>query len=408
MWQKKSTKATKLLLSIVVFLITFFIYFVSGKNYKTKHHFFIPLADAFLKKRLYVEQMTPFLHEMVSKKEVETGLFTKYGNNQKGKFYVIYPPMPGVLLMPAVFIFGLNFNQSLFSIFIASINSVLAFHVFKNMKLDTKKSLWLTFLYGLGSMQWYHSIIGSAWYYAAISALFFLWLSLLLLLKNKDMFFIGLFLGMAYLCRYPVILSLPFFLIISSKHWFKQNKINFNPLLKFVFGLGIIFLISFAYNLAIYKSIWPKGYGLLEKRAYNINNEYRFGSYSLKYLPRHVLAIFWSWPKKIHRFPYVAPNYWSMSLWFVMPALFIIFSAPFKNKVVFTSFITIILMLLPAFVHGGIGATQFGYRYALDVFPFLFVIFAQAIKKNLYLWQKSLIILSFFVNLWGIYMSFWY
>ena len=54
-------------------------------------------------------------------------------------------------------------------------------------------------------------------------------------------------------------------------------------------------------------------------------------------------------------------------------------------------------------MHGGTGWAQFGYRFAVDFYPFLFLIIAnnfQGCKLGRVHWL--LLFVSIFVNLWGV------
>lgn len=405
-WQKLQLSFCKYFRpGVVVFIFTFLVYFISGKHIHTQHHFFVPLAQAFLNGHLYVDKMTYYLHEMVTPEEISTGVFKDYIDGATGKYYVIFPPLPAILLMPFVALWGENTNQSLFSILIASLSTVIAFQVFRSLKLNTSKSLWLSALFAFGSMQWYHAVIGSAWYLSLICAMLFLWLAIWATIKKKNFLLIGFLLGCAYLSRFATILAFPFFLLMNnSAGLLEKKKILIRSLLFFT-GLAIPVIFSLVYNWARYSTIWHLGYTVYERRYYNW--EYQLGTYSLSYFPRHLKAIFLSFPIKINHFPYLLPNTWSMALWLVMPAIILIFWAPVKQKIVWVIYLTLLFLLPTTIFLGGVGASQFGYRYALDYMPFLFLLIAQAIKNNFYWWQKGLIILSIAVNFWGIYTSFW-
>lgn len=404
-WEGKT--AQKLFFFSLVLLVTLF-YYVSGKGVNTKTDFFIPLAQGFVDGRLHVERMNYYLHEMITLQEIKTDVFNGYVDGAFGTYFVIYPPLPAVMLMPVVVIWKEVANQSLFSIFIASLSTAVAFLTFKALKMSFKKATWLTVFLAFGSIQWFHAVMGSAWYLSLICAMFFLWLAIYGTFKKFNLFFIGLLLGLAYLSRFPTILSLPFFLIMTKDSWLKDEKVQVKTLMLFFLGIGLMVTTSFVYNWLRYKNIWHVGYAVLERRFYNIENEYRFGSYSFTYFPRHLKAIFWSFPNKISSFPYFIPNQISMALWLVMPALILAFWAPIKKRLVWASWLAILLIaVLAHFFHGGVGASQFGYRYVLDYLPFLFLIIAEAIRKNYYWWQKALIALSVFINFWGIYVTFW-
>ena len=391
-----------LLISIFVFIV----FLISGRGVHTYHHFFVPLAKAFLSGRVYVDQMQSELHEMIPEKEIQTGVYEELIDGSFGKYYVIYPPLPAVILMPFVALFSDQTNQSVVSMLVAAISVGLAYLVFKEI-IDEKKAFLLSILYAFGSMLWYHSVIGSAWYFAQVCSLLFIWLAIWLTIKQRSIFLVGLSVGLAYLCRFPAILALPFFIIASGDLVLKNKRINWQAILKLASGFAIFFVISLIYNYVRYKTISHYGYTLLELRPYNIANEYSRGSYDLTYIARNLEAIFWSMPERIEGFPYLAPKSWAMSLWFVFPAIFITIFAPLRNKLTQASIVAILCILPSALFHGGVGTSQFGYRFALDFMPFMLILIALAIKSKINFWHILLISLSILVNLWGIWFTFW-
>lgn len=350
--------------------------------------------------------MEPALHEMVSQQEVDTGI-PEEPLDGPGRFYVIYPPLPAVMLMPFVAFFGNTTNQSAVSSLIAALSVYVAALVFYELGVGRKKMLWMSILYAFGSMLWYHAVVGSAWYFAQVCALFFLWLAILSAVRKYSLLVTGLFLGLAYLARFPVVLALPFFVIVRSHDFISTRRIQWKNVVLFTSGISLCVGISLAYNWVRYGRIDNYGYYLLEHRSYNLTNEYAKGSYDLSYFPRHIEAMLVSLPDTSDRFPYVTPNMWSMALWFVFPAIFLIFYAPWRDRIVRASSLAIIFMLPASLFHGGVGASQFGYRYALDYMPFILLIIAVSMKKRLMPLHAVLIILSILVNIWGIYSAFW-
>ncbi len=387
------------LVQISLIIFVFLIYLISGRGIHTRHDFFVPLAGSFWQGKTYVEEMRFELHEMVSEVEIMSGLPQESVDGQVGKFYVIYPPMPAVVLMPFVAIWGQQTNQSVVSALIAALGVFVAYLVFKEIKLKTDRLWWLTLLYGFGSMLWYHAVVGSAWYFAHVCALLFLWSAILATLKHKNFWTIGIWLGLAYLSRFAVILALPFFIYLRRGEW--------KSVWKLLTAVLIFVVASLTYNWVRYGNIGNYGYWLLEHRWYNLANDYFNGSYDLSYMPRHLYALFAAMPSLTPTFPYIIPNMTSMALWVVFPAVVIAFMASLKNKIVQASWLAIISIIPAHFFHGGVGASQFGYRYALDYMPFLIIIIAIAVKEKFAWWQKGLIVLSIIVNTWGIYANFW-
>jgi len=81
--------------------------------------------------------------------------------------------------------------------------------------------------------------------------------------------------------------------------------------------------------------------------------------------------------------------------------------AKLKDRYVFSSLITTFFLSIPVLTYYGIGVWQYGYRYALDFYPFLFLILLSVFKDGLPLKAKVLIIYSILFNLLFMY-SIWY
>ena len=91
-----------------------------------------------------------------------------------------------------------------------------------------------------------------------------------------------------------------------------------------------------------------------------------------------------------------------MAIWLTTPAFIYAFFAGIKNRLVIGCWITIILIAFVDFCHGTWGFAQFGYRYAVDFYPFLFLLTIKGIGDAVKWHHKILIILGIIVNLWGV------
>jgi len=312
-----------------------------------------------------------------------------------GHYFVVYPPMPAILLMPFVAIFGTSFYQPVLSIVLGAVNVLLAYTVLLKLFKSSTISLWISLLYAFGTIQWYHAEVGSSWYVAHIVALFFLWLALLEIVTKQRLFLIGLFIGAAYLARLPTILSVVFVFI------YLRQTLNIKNIFLFLLGLSPGILFNGFYNYLRFGTIFDVGYSLLP-----IFNEpwYKYGLFSIRYLPLHLKEVFTSLPAFSKNPPFIIPSIYIMAIWFTTPAFLLIIKAKFKTKLALASLIAVIIIALPGLLHGNNGSTQFGYRFALDFMPFLLLLMASGII-NRFNWQvKLLIILSVLVNLWGVIM----
>ncbi|MEK7061024.1 MAG: hypothetical protein AAB931_00705 [Patescibacteria group bacterium] len=368
-------------ISLILFFLALIVYLLSYKGEGKNYNHFVLLADSFLHGRLYLTTNPPWLNELV---------------NINNHFYVPFPPMPAIMLTPFVFLFGASFPQPILSILIAALNVPLCFIVILKFFKNEKLALWISLLYAFGTIQWYHAEVGSSWYIAHIIAMFFLWLSLLELETKRRFYLIGFFISLAFLSREPAIFALFFPLIYLFR------KFNFQNLLKYGLGASIGVLISVLYNYLSFGAFYNLGYWLIP----NVLNEpwYRFGIVSVNYIPTHLIELFTSLPKFIPTFPYVLPSLNVMAIWFTTPAFLLILKANFNKLLERASLITAIAILFPILIHGSNGFTQFGYRFILDLYPFLLILTASGINNSPKWFVIILIFISILINLWGVLM----
>lgn len=376
-------------IALGLFITTLIAYFLSYRGEGRNFNYFIILADAFLHGRLNILDHQSWLNELVS---------------WQGKYYVVFPPMPAILLLPFVAIFGNQFPQPYLSIILGATNVGLSYLVLCKL-FKAKVALTTSILYAFGTIQWYHAEVGSAWYFAHICAMSFLWLIILETIHKKRLFLIGLLIGGAYLSRIPTILSVSFVLIYLYKD-FINNKIrffiyNFKYIFFLGFGVSVAVILNALYNFIRFGVFYDVSYVLLP-----ILNEpwYKYGFVSINYIPIHLREIFLSLPIIKNTPPYVYPNLFAMSIFLLTPAFILIFRAKFKDKLILAALISTILIMIPELMHGGNGFTQFGYRHTLDVLPFMLILVASGMKEKVTWWIKSLIAISIIINLWGVIM----
>jgi len=367
------------ILPILIFIFSFITYFLTSTG-KTPYDYFTQLAASFLKGKLYLSQNPPWLNELVP---------------INGRYYVVYPPMPAILTVPFVFLFKEGFEQQYLSFIFGAAIAVQTFFLSLKIKKDKKTAILATILTSLGTILWFLSSSGSAWYLAHVISCFFLMVALNESLNKKRAFFVGILLGASYLSRLPTILSIPFFIhLIKGKE--KVKNIS-----RFVSGLLPFVLLNFGYNFLRFGTIFDKGYllipGVLEEPWY------KMGIFNLRYIPRHLKTIFLSFPVFQNKFPYLFPSLYGLSIWITTPAFFYIFLNNLKEKLVQLSWLTIFLISLVIFSHGTVGFAQFGYRFAVDFYPFLIFLTIKGMSKTpIRRHHIFLIFLSVLINFWGV------
>lgn len=376
---------------IFLFIATLLVYSISHRGEGAQWNHFVYLADAFLHGHLYVAKALTEL--------------APWGNH----YFVVYPPMPAILLMPFVTIFGNTFHQPILSILLGAVNILLAYIVLFKLFRNSQLSWWISILYAFGTIQWYHAEVGSSWYIAHIVALFFLWLSLLELVTKQRLFLIGLLIGGAYLARLPTILAVTFVLIFLREKFLSGNNIKqvrFKNLFLLIAGLLPAFIFNSLYNFLRFGRFDDYAYSLyLESQSLTIQQSvFPHGFFSIYYIPERIKDIFLSFPVFISNPPFIIPSLYAMALYIVTPAFLLILFASFKKRLVYASLLAVLMISIPILMKGGNGFTQFGFRYSLDFLPFLLILTASGLKNRFSLYSKLLIILSILINLWGVIM----
>lgn len=362
------------------------VYFLSSSG-TTPFDYFIRLAVAFKQNALWISDPPSWLTELIP-----------IGNN---KFYVVYPPMPAILLVPILIVWK-TFEQQYLAHILGALTAVLLAKIAYILSNDKKLTVWIFLLSGLGNIIWFMSATGSVWYLGQITAAFFMTCAIHETIVKKRPFQIGILLGAMYLSRLNTIIAIPFFLYMiynkEKEKWFSSF---------FQLGLGLLpfILFNFLYNYFRFGTIFDTAYFLLPKILNEENMPWFVnGVANIVYIPNNIRAMFWSFPKLMDKAPYIQPSWAGLSIWITTPAFVYALFAPIKNTINKYLWLSILLVFLIVASHGGTGWSQFGYRFAVDFYPLLFVLVINGVKHtNGPKWHHWLLLfLSILVNLWGV------
>ena len=394
--------------------VAFLWYSFINQGHEASLDYYVPLADAFLHGRLYVLDHPSYLNELVP-----------YG----GQWYVVYPPAPAVLLMPLVAFFGAAFDQARASIALGAIDVALAAAVAYRV-VGPRRWIWILFaiMFGFGSTVWYEVASGNSWHFAHVCATTFLLLAIIDVQHDGPPWRIGLLVGFAVLSRLPTALSVFFFLgyfawaadrqrrvgpaaqtfgalggkagtILSSKLDWRQLILD---VLSFGFALAIPLLVYFMYNEARFGAPLQEGYSLIP----GLLNEYqyRFGFLAIQSIGRNLFAMLLNVPKQIDSFPFLQPrNLGGLSIFLTTPAFLCVFRAHRPSWFMVGAWASILAIIVPIILHADPGGAEFGYRYAIDFYPFAFLLMIHGMRGRMNAERWAAMALCFIVNIWGMY-----
>ncbi len=345
---------------------------------------YVYLADALLHGRLDIEDPPS---------NVEVSEF-------EGRYYVYHPPAPVIFLLPAVAIFGTDFNQAFVNIGLAAVTAALTFLTLQRLGLDKRLSFWVTALLMFGTTFWFTSVSGGSSYLSHITAVFFLMLAVYFSVGTKRYALLaGICFALATLSRNTTMFAFPFFALA-----FLQTEQRPRNLLLLAIGAALPLAASVPYNYLRFENILDVSY--LYSPTYILTDDPAWidkGRFDLSYIQRHIVAILFSPPEPIDKFPYFAPNLVGMGLFLTTPALLYAFRAPF-GPITVGAALAAIFVLVPNITFWATGWYQFGYRYSLDFTPFLLILVAKAMQKEFGNVERGAIILSILINFWGVWV----
>jgi hypothetical protein len=320
-----------------------------------------------------------------------------------GHHYWAEGPLPAILLMPFVALFGMAVRQGYLLLIFNILDLFLLYRIARRITQNHVSSLWLSIAYLFGTSYLFIALVPWSWFFAQAVATSFLLLGLHEYFYARRWGLIGLYTALCVATRIDIILAgvfFGFFIIRGDEK--KSQKIK--NLAWFSVPVVVSVFLLMAYNFMRFGNIFETGYGsvlLYNEQAANRG----YGLWTLVHIPANLYYFFFKGPSgvfvpgtKVLTYPYLRTDGWGMSIIFTSPILLWILKTPWRNKVVPLSLLTSLSMFAVISGYYGIGFYQYGYRYALDFYPFLFVALAYAVEKEFTLSMKIIMMSSFLFN----------
>jgi hypothetical protein len=328
-----------------------------------------------------------------------------------GKWYVPFPPLAALLMTPWAAVFG-DVETVLFTACIGALNVSLVFLMLQGLaaqqwiSLSRSDAFWLTALFGLGTVHWYMSTLGSVWFVAQICTVTFVTLSVFFAAYANSPILSGTALGLAMLGRpnlaltYPLVLGIAFQQALENEsadrkgymvRWILASSI---PI---ACAAGLLFL----YNASRFGNPLDFGYLAANVDPKVATNLQAYGQFNLAYVWRNIKVMLFSLPIWNADRNRITPSGEGLSIWLVTPAFFYIAKAVRKNPIILGAWASFVLLLIPLLTYFNTGWYQFGYRFSLDFIIPLVVLLAFGIGGRMSNLMKWLILGSILMNAWG-------
>ncbi|OGD92247.1 hypothetical protein A3D07_00360 [Candidatus Curtissbacteria bacterium RIFCSPHIGHO2_02_FULL_42_15] len=292
-----------------------------------------------------------------------------------GQYFSPLGPVPAIILTPFVLFFKTSFPEQIIKLPLSIINFYLTYKIATKLKLAPSKSFALAVFFIFGSVYTPIAAISYSTYFSQVVTTSFLLFALYEFLHQRRWTIIGIAIALASLTRTTTLFASVFFGVFLI-----QKSPRITNLAKFVIPIISALILMMSYNYARFGNFFETGYRyqiVLEESA----KRRELGLFSIKHIGTNIYYMLFKTPELLSHFPFLRFNDYGMSIFILSPALFLIFKAKFKDKLVKASLMTILVTLIPLITYYGIGVRQIGYRYALDLAPFLLIILASAFKK---------------------------
>ena len=321
------------------------------------------------------------------------------------KLYWPHGPFPALVILPFLYLTD-HFYQAYISAPLIFLTFLIFYKLARHLNLEHKKSLLLATFFVFGSIYTPTAALPATSYYSQALAACLLILSIYEFLKRKGYLLSGIFFACAVACRFNIIFGTIFFVYLL----YRQKQLSL-PLLKFLTPIIVAVTLLGLYNYTRFGSFLDTGYNL-QIIAQDPLLRRNVGLFSIKHIPANLYYMLLKGPSPIFenqshvlKFPYITFDSYGLSLFFMSPILFTVFKTNLKKTLNKASLMAIFLILIPIITYYGIGTKQLGYRYALDFFPFVYLLTAAAAKNVSY---KLLTILVFWGVIITIYFTFMY
>jgi hypothetical protein len=317
-----------------------------------------------------------------------------------GQYWIIEAPLPAVLLLPWVVVFG-GANQTLLALLLCGVAVGACWLTCEQLGVADAPNAWIcAFLFAGTQLAWC-AMLGDVWFVAHVAAVACAFLALAELTGRRRGSLVALALVAAAFSRFALVVAIPVFawLVLRDRVPAERHRA--------AIGFGAVVAVGAVLWVAYNQARWGVWYDIGYTAWYHQDGA---GSpdgspFRLEYFTYELRSFFEQRPAFIATWPFVVPTMSGVAMTWTSPALAIAFFARRPRALVAGLWLATLLVAGPSFIYYVNGYSQFGMRHALDFEPFVVALMALAIPARVPLIAKIAIAWSIAVGLWGIW--FW-
>ena len=427
---------------LAIALLLFAIYLVGNPDRTSYYNHFVWQAEAFLDGRAAIRYPVPPGPAGPGNDQFQDVVPTIGPHGEPtGYALVPFPPLPAVVLMPLVAIWGLATNAQLVATILGTLDVAIAFWVLGLLPIQPRVRIATTLFLGLGTVLWYAAELGTTWFLAHVVAVGFSLVAIGLAIEadpraardddgaatasprglspiDGRQFLAGMLFGLACTARLTVAFGAPFFLLVGGGGGVVRRGTS--AAIGMALPIGALLL----YTLATTGHLLHPGYELLyraEALGYpGLGYRPDWSIEDPRYLVQHLPFVLAGLPSILPACdpgavrglfnaacPIAVPRDIGMGLFVTSPAWLLALPVVRRwgqNRLVAGSVMAIVAIAAVDLMHFSQGWVQFGYRFSNDYAPFGLLLVALALEASARLrWVGYVLIgASIAVNAWGV------
>ena len=363
--------------------VAFLLIALAARFHPTAYDNYVLLADAFLHGRVWIDWPGEYIDAL----------------GYLGKHYVIEAPLPGILLVPAVAIWGTAANQSLLAALLGGVAVGSGWDIARRLGIAVPARLWLCGFLLFGTDLFWCAMYGDVWFVAHVAAAAFTMLALGELLGAKRAWLVALYAGCAVESRFSLLLAVPVYAVWLALDGAAEGRAR--RLATFAGALLPFAIFWVWYN----EARWAVPYDIGYSAWYHQDQvgEPTGSPFRLSYVPNQLYSFFVRFPDIVGHAPYLVPTYNGVALTWTSPALVLALLARKPKVSVAALWAATLLVFVPNVTYYVNGFAQFGMRHALDFEPFLFVLMLLAARERWNALWLGLCAWSMLAGAWGVW-----
>ena len=424
------------------------VYYFSNPNPQHHYDYTFRVADNILNGAIAFKQPQPsWLNEFVP---------------FEGNYYSVFPLGSVITMIPFAFFKFIGWVKEMPAAFIsalsASVICLFLLLIARRYEIDFGKQILLILGILFGTWMWTNETFGGAWQLALSFAMIGELGAIYFTVYDKRPMLAGIFFAIAFGNRTENLLTAPIFMYLllrepqskisetksetfnekvnklkkkkgknaesksEQRESFIKNlkfeiehlksEISNNPqttihkLISFCAVPFVLGVLTLCYNYIRFHSFTDFGYaripGVLDEPWYN------HGIFSVYYIPGQAWEMLLKLWERKPNFPYLQPNGFSSSILFSSPFLFLLLRNGSRDKILkYLAWLAIIVLTFLLWIHGNSGGWQFGYRYAMVLLPWIFVVLLENSPKKITIPEIIFYSISFLLNAFSIYLFHW-